>query len=120
MGDIPNAPKTSDGLQLPSTERPVPEFRAELLGKATTLGIVVPGIGRAFDLSGPSSVLVAILVVAGIIIVHELGHFAAARLQKIRVSQFAVGLGPKIWEYQGPQVISLWVRQSAVQRAGRS
>uniref|UniRef100_A0A7S4CYE1 PDZ domain-containing protein n=1 Tax=Eutreptiella gymnastica TaxID=73025 RepID=A0A7S4CYE1_9EUGL len=104
MGDIPNAPKTSDGLQLPSTERPVPEFRAELLGKATTLGIVVPGIGRAFDLSGPSSVLVAILVVAGIIIVHELGHFAAARLQKIRVSQFAVGLGPKIWEYQGPQV----------------
>ncbi len=47
------------------------------------------------------SVLAAIAVLALLIIVHELGHFAAARLQGIHVNRFSIGFGPVLWSYQG-------------------
>jgi membrane-associated protease RseP (regulator of RpoE activity) len=47
------------------------------------------------------STLAPIAVLLLLIAVHELGHFAAARLQGIRVSRFAIGFGPAILKYQG-------------------
>lgn len=49
------------------------------------------------------SVLLAIGVLALLIVVHELGHFLAARLQGIHVNRFSIGFGPILWKYQGPQ-----------------
>lgn len=49
------------------------------------------------------SVLAAIAVLALLILVHELGHFAAARLQNIRVSRFSLGFGPVLLKYQGAE-----------------
>ncbi len=39
-------------------------------------------------------VLTALAILAGLIVVHEAGHFFAATLQGIRVSGFSVGFGP--------------------------
>lgn len=50
------------------------------------------------------SILAAIAVLAILICVHELGHFLAARVQGIRVSQFSLGFGPALWSYQGTEV----------------
>ena len=41
-------------------------------------------------------ILLAILLLAILIMVHEFGHFLAARAMKIDVREFAVGMGPKI------------------------
>lgn len=41
-------------------------------------------------------VLIAILFFELIILVHEGGHYFAARLMKIKVNEFSVGMGPKI------------------------
>ncbi|OCQ92209.1 RIP metalloprotease RseP [Oscillatoriales cyanobacterium USR001] len=49
------------------------------------------------------SVLAAIAVLALLIVVHELGHFLAARLQNIHVNRFSIGFGPALWKYQGPE-----------------
>ncbi|MEM7772043.1 MAG: RIP metalloprotease RseP [Cyanobacteria bacterium P01_E01_bin.6] len=49
------------------------------------------------------SVLAAISVLALLIVVHELGHFMAARLQGIHVNRFAIGFGPIVWSYQGKE-----------------
>ncbi|MBW4506778.1 MAG: RIP metalloprotease RseP [Scytonematopsis contorta HA4267-MV1] len=49
------------------------------------------------------SVLAAIAVLAVLILVHELGHFIAARSQGIYVNRFSLGFGPVIWKYQGPE-----------------
>jgi membrane-associated protease RseP (regulator of RpoE activity) len=49
------------------------------------------------------SVLAAIAVLALLIVVHELGHFLAARLQKIRVNRFSIGFGPTLVKYQGKE-----------------
>ena len=47
------------------------------------------------------SILAPIAVLLILIAVHELGHFAAARLQGIRVSRFSIGFGPAILKFQG-------------------
>jgi membrane-associated protease RseP (regulator of RpoE activity) len=49
------------------------------------------------------SVLAAISVLAILIVVHELGHFMAARLQGIRANRFSIGFGPVLLKYQGPE-----------------
>ncbi|MBD2666446.1 membrane-associated zinc metalloprotease [Richelia sinica FACHB-800] len=49
------------------------------------------------------SVLAAIAVLAVLILVHEFGHFIAARSQGIYVNRFSLGFGPVIWKYQGTQ-----------------
>jgi len=41
-------------------------------------------------------VLTALAILAGLIVVHEGGHFLAARWQGIRVSGFSVGFGPAL------------------------
>lgn len=49
------------------------------------------------------SILAAIAVLAVLIVVHELGHFLAARLQGIYANRFSLGFGPILWKYQGPE-----------------
>lgn len=49
------------------------------------------------------SVLAAIATLALLIVVHEWGHFAAARLQKIHVNRFSIGFGPILLKYQGSE-----------------
>ncbi|AFY72752.1 putative membrane-associated Zn-dependent protease [Synechococcus sp. PCC 7502] len=49
------------------------------------------------------SIAVVIAVLAVLVIVHELGHFLAARLQGIHVNRFSIGFGPALWKYQGSQ-----------------
>ena len=43
-------------------------------------------------------VLAALAILAGLIVVHETGHFLAATLQGIRVSSFSIGFGPVLIE----------------------
>jgi len=49
------------------------------------------------------SALPAIAVLAILILVHELGHFMAARIQGIHVNRFSIGFGPVLWKYQGKE-----------------
>ncbi len=42
--------------------------------------------------------LVAILVFVLLIIIHEFGHFIAAKISGVRVNEFAVGFGPKLFK----------------------
>ena len=42
------------------------------------------------------SILFAILIFEAIIIIHELGHFIAAKASGVKVNEFAIGMGPAI------------------------
>ena len=46
------------------------------------------------------SVLIAIIVFGCVVLVHEWGHFMAARRCGILVEEFAIGLGPKLFSVQ--------------------
>lgn len=43
-------------------------------------------------------ILIAILFFEFIIIIHEGGHYFAARMMKIKVNEFSIGMGPKIFQ----------------------
>lgn len=45
-------------------------------------------------------ILIAILFFELIIIIHEGGHFVAARLMKIKVNEFSIGMGPKLIQFK--------------------
>ena len=45
------------------------------------------------------SFLITILCIGFVIFIHELGHLIAAKRAKVGVSEFAVGMGPKIWSF---------------------
>lgn len=45
-------------------------------------------------------ILIAILIFGLIIAVHEAGHFVAAKLNGVKVNQFALGMGPAIFKFQ--------------------
>ena len=41
-------------------------------------------------------IVIAIILFSLIIIFHELGHFTLAKINKIRVDEFSLGLGPTL------------------------
>ncbi|WP_252230324.1 M50 family metallopeptidase [Clostridium sp. ZBS15] len=49
------------------------------------------------------AILGAILAFSVLIIVHELGHFTLAKLNGVRVEEFAIGMGPKVISKKGKE-----------------
>lgn len=47
--------------------------------------------------------IMAILGFSLLILVHEFGHYIVARMHKVKVHEFAIGMGPKIWSYKGKE-----------------
>ncbi len=52
-----------------------------------------------------TKMIMIILMFAVIVVIHELGHFLAARLFKVKVNEFAVGMGPKLYSKQKGETI---------------
>lgn len=49
------------------------------------------------------SAIKIIILLGFLIFIHELGHFLVAKLCKVKVNEFALGFGPKIWSKQGAE-----------------
>ncbi len=49
----------------------------------------------------PLYILYAILIFGLLIFIHELGHFIVARLCGVKVLEFAIGMGPKLFSWKG-------------------
>ncbi len=50
-------------------------------------------------------ILYTVLVLGALIFVHELGHFIAAKACGVRVTEFALGMGPAILKKQGKETL---------------
>ena len=49
------------------------------------------------------SIVISILIFCLIIIIHEIGHFSAAKLFKMRVYEFSIGMGPSVLKKRGKE-----------------
>ena len=49
------------------------------------------------------NIIVFLFILGSIIIIHELGHFIAAKFFGVYCSQFSIGFGPKIWSKKGKE-----------------
>ena len=52
-----------------------------------------------------AKILMIVLMFGIIVIVHEWGHFIAAKKMGVRVNEFAIGMGPKIWGKQTDETL---------------
>lgn len=50
-------------------------------------------------------IVIILLVFFGIILIHELGHFVAARIFNMNVDEFSIGMGPRLFKYQGKHTL---------------
>lgn len=58
-------------------------------------------IGTVWNKAWP--IIIAILFFGLIIFIHELGHFIFAKLFKVKVNEFALGMGPTLFKIQGKE-----------------
>ncbi len=47
------------------------------------------------------NILAAILLFGFIVMFHELGHFLLAKLNRVGVMEFSIGMGPRLFSFQG-------------------
>lgn len=45
-------------------------------------------------------IIIGVLLFGFVVFFHELGHFLMAKLSGIRVNEFALGMGPKLFSFQ--------------------
>ncbi len=75
------------------------EPRGEIAGGAWRLGLVIAAtfaLGFAFRLS----IVFTVLAVIVMIFLHELGHYLTAKWAGMKVTEFFIGFGPKIWSFR--------------------
>lgn len=52
--------------------------------------------------------MIAVLVIGFLTLIHELGHFVFARIFKVPVLEFALGMGPKLFSWRGKKSGTLY------------
>ncbi|HVE46811.1 MAG TPA: M50 family metallopeptidase [Acidimicrobiales bacterium] len=78
----------------PEARQPAPgEQRAALL---RLLLIVVAGLVAAY-LTGVTSTVLVVVAIIVMIMLHELGHFATAKWAGMKVTEYFLGFGPRLW-----------------------
>jgi len=104
----PAAPRTfidrlgegvAGGASLPPSAAPgapVPDPGAQRRS-TLVLGLVLALVILAASLAHLGAALVAVGVIAGVIMLHELGHFTAAKLSGMKVTEYFLGFGPRVW-----------------------
>jgi membrane-associated protease RseP (regulator of RpoE activity) len=62
--------------------------------------LILGGLLVLAGLRGGWSLLVMILALVVMIFLHELGHFVTAKRAGMKVTEFFIGFGPRIWSFQ--------------------
>ncbi|MGC8627713.1 MAG: M50 family metallopeptidase [Acidimicrobiales bacterium] len=61
--------------------------------------VVLAGLVAA-EVFGALQTVLVVLVLVAIIVLHEFGHFVTAKLAGMKVTEFFVGFGPRLWSVQ--------------------
>jgi membrane-associated protease RseP (regulator of RpoE activity) len=84
----------------PSANPPSADDAPESHGNAGRLLQLVAGLAvvtAAFILLGWGDLLLFIAILIVIVMLHELGHFATAKWAGMKVTEYFVGFGPRLW-----------------------
>ena len=67
------------------------------LGGLVRLGLIVLGGIVAAVVTGVTSTVLVVLAIVVMIMLHELGHFATAKWAGMKVTEYFLGFGPRLW-----------------------
>jgi membrane-associated protease RseP (regulator of RpoE activity) len=77
----------------PATDKSPRRLAAELIGAIAVIVTVAVATGRA-------ALLLVVASIIAIVMVHELGHFLAAKRGGMKVTEYFVGFGPRLWSFR--------------------
>src|SRR5205807_10055043 len=60
----------------------------------------VPALVGWFDVSSSLGIVLFVVAILVTILIHESAHFGFAKLFKIKVEEFFVGFGPRLWSFR--------------------
>jgi membrane-associated protease RseP (regulator of RpoE activity) len=101
-----------DGGEPPTYPQRSGGFKGFLASRGTTTGDDVPAPDRRISLwlligfvvliglLGGWSTLFVILAIIVMVFLHELGHYVTAKAAGMKVTEFFIGFGPKIWSFK--------------------
>jgi membrane-associated protease RseP (regulator of RpoE activity) len=76
---------------------PVPPLPPTDTRALLRLAAAVAAVVAVFLLLGWGALLVVIVAIVVMVMVHELGHFATAKWSHMKVTEYFVGFGPRLW-----------------------
>ena len=97
---IAKEPSTaSAGLAAPPehAEPPTPAAECGNAGQVWRLLIALALVTAVFLVAGLGDILLFIVIIVAIVMLHELGHFATAKWSGMKVTEYFVGFGPRLW-----------------------
>lgn len=77
--------------------RQEPDGGREQRAALVRLGLVVAGGLLVAELAGVLTTVLVLLALAVMIVLHEAGHYVAAKRSGMKVSEFFIGFGPRLW-----------------------
>src|ERR1700722_3353548 len=80
-----------------SEPTPPPESQRAALLRLIVIVAAIIGLGFA---AGAGETVLLVLVLILCIVAHEFGHFITAKAARIKVTEFFVGFGPRLWSVQ--------------------
>ena len=89
MSSIGTKPEDADPAPPPEPD----DQRAAL----ARLGLIVLGGLLAAVLTGVTATVLVVLAIIVMIMLHELGHFATAKWAGMKVTEYFLGFGPRLW-----------------------
>jgi membrane-associated protease RseP (regulator of RpoE activity) len=82
----------------PSTQKPLPDTppsASGLLRLFITLAVIV-----GFAMLTSVSIVIVIAAIIVMVFFHELGHYLTAKWAGMKVTEFFIGFGPKLWSFR--------------------
>ncbi|MFL6204151.1 MAG: M50 family metallopeptidase [Acidimicrobiales bacterium] len=80
-------------------EAPTPPDKGEVVGFDWKLALLLAGV-VALGLLGGASWFIMVMAIVVMIFLHELGHYLTAKWSGMKVTEFFLFFGPKIWSFK--------------------
>jgi membrane-associated protease RseP (regulator of RpoE activity) len=93
----PSAASAASATPPPNGDAPIPAAESENGGQIVRLLIALALITAIFLVAGLGDVLLFVVIIVAIVMLHELGHFATAKWAGMKVTEYFVGFGPRLW-----------------------
>lgn len=82
----------------PERHEPAPEpSPSEQRAALVRLGLIVAGGLVAAVITGVTSTVLVVVAIIAMIMLHELGHFVCAKWAGMKVTEYFLGFGPRLW-----------------------
>lgn len=88
--------RAPEGSATPPGPHGLPSTRGAIVRLVVAVAVIVAG----FLAAGLAGLLVFIAALVVVVVLHELGHYLTAKWSHMKVTEFFIGFGPRLWSHR--------------------